>query len=115
MSERCHRCRRPVAACYCREIKPINPGVKFIFLMHPKEAYHQRTGTGRLASLSLTGSEIIVGIDFQRERASKRADWRERERRGALPVLLYPGEDARYTDDPDFREAIADGLSSSSS
>lgn len=32
--------------------------------MHPKEAYHQKTGTGRLAHLTLTNSEIIIGIDF---------------------------------------------------
>ncbi|HOT61583.1 MAG TPA: tRNA-uridine aminocarboxypropyltransferase [Treponemataceae bacterium] len=108
MSERCHRCRRPVAACYCREIKPINPGVKFIFLMHPKEAYHQRTGTGRLASLSLTGSEIIVGIDFSENARVNELIGGRGEGAGLYPVLLYPGEDARYTDDPDFREAIAE-------
>ena len=32
--------------------------------MHPKEAYKQKTGTGRLAHLTLEDSEIIVGVDF---------------------------------------------------
>ena len=30
--------------------------------MHPKEAYKQKTGTGRLAALSLAGAEIIVRL-----------------------------------------------------
>lgn len=32
--------------------------------MHPHEARHERTGTGRLCHLSLTESEIIVGERF---------------------------------------------------
>ena len=58
--------------------------------MHPKEAYKQKTGTGRLAHLSLPNSEIIIGIDFT-----------ENKRLNSLltdsqyfPILLYPGEDA---------------------
>ena len=61
---RCYRCFRPVKACLCKHITPIDTGIKFVFLMHPKEAYRQRTGTGRLANISLIDSEIIVGIDF---------------------------------------------------
>ncbi|MBU1076980.1 MAG: DTW domain-containing protein [Spirochaetes bacterium] len=61
---RCYRCFRPIKTCYCKWIQPIDPQVKFVFLMHPKEAYRQRTGTGRLAHLSLLHSELIVGINF---------------------------------------------------
>lgn len=107
MSERCLRCRRPIDACYCRDIKPIDPGIKFVFLMHPKEAYRQRTGTGRLASLSLADSEIIVGIDFSYNARVNELIGGKGEGEGLYPVLLYPGEDAHYTDDPGFREAIA--------
>ncbi len=86
----CFRCMRPKSNCYCKFASPLDTGVKFVFLMHPKEAKKQRTGTGRLASLSLPESEIIMGIDFTNN-----------ERLNALiqdpryyPVLLYPSEDA---------------------
>ena len=32
--------------------------------MHPKEAYKQKIGTGRLTHLSLIDSELIIGVDF---------------------------------------------------
>ena len=48
----------------CDMIIPADTGIKFVFLMHPKEAYHQKTGTGRLTNISLCDSEIIIGIDF---------------------------------------------------
>ncbi len=66
--------------------------------MHPKEAYRQRTGTGRLASLSLIDSEIIVGIDFTRNArlAGLLAD------PSFYPVVLYPGPDAWRAGDAGF-------------
>ena len=58
--------------------------------MHPKEAYHQHTGTGRLACLSLKDAEIIVGIDFTHNAKLNRLlsdpDF--------FPMVLYPGEDS---------------------
>ena len=87
---RCMQCFRPIKTCYCKYIEPFDPGIKFVFLMHPKEAFKQRTGTGRLAHLTLKDSEILIGIDFT-----------ENKRLNALlndsnyvPLLLYPGEDA---------------------
>lgn len=58
--------------------------------MHPKEAYKQRTGTGRLAHLSLPDSEIIVGINFNESRRLQTllADPQY------FCCVLYPGEDA---------------------
>jgi len=86
----CYKCLRPLSSCYCKYIKPFDPGIKFVFLMHPKEFKRQRTGTGRLASLTLEGSEILVGIDFTKN-----------EHLNSLlndpayyPVLLYPSPDA---------------------
>ncbi len=64
MSELCYRCFKPKSACLCPYIKEADTGVKFLILMHPKEAYHQRTGTGRLAALCLKDSEIQIGVDF---------------------------------------------------
>ncbi len=90
MNIKCYKCFRPVKSCYCKYIVPLSTKSKIVFLMHPKEAYKQKTGTGRLAHLSLPNSEIIIGIDFT-----------ENKRLNSLltdtqyfPILLYPGEDA---------------------
>ena len=58
--------------------------------MHPKEAYKQRTGTGRLAHLTLVDSEIIVGIDFTE---NKRLNTLIQDE-NYYPVLMYPSPDA---------------------
>lgn len=70
--------------------------------MHPKEAKRQRTGTGHLAHLTLTGSEILVGLDFSKdERLTELlADPQY------FPVMLYPGEDAWTAGKPGFAEAV---------
>lgn len=90
MSEKCLFCFRPMQSCYCKSIKKIDTGVKFIFLMHPKEAYHQKTGTGRLAHLSLVDSEIFVGVDFTHH-AKLNALLQDES---YFVLLLYPGLDA---------------------
>ena len=87
---KCYRCFRPKTTCYCKYIKEIDIPVKFVFLMHPKEAYKQRTGTGRLSALTLKNSEILVGINFENNS-------RLLELTNSLeyyPMLLYPGEEA---------------------
>ena len=109
---RCYRCFRPIKACLCKHITPIETGIKFVFLMHPKEAYHQRTGTGRLANISLIHSEIIVGIDFTNHVRLNELIGGTGEGSQYFPVVLYPAQDAYFTDSPPFREAI--GTKSSS-
>ena len=58
--------------------------------MHPWEAYKQKTGTGRLASLSLKDSEIIIDKSFESNKKVnaylKNPDYK--------CMMLYPGEDA---------------------
>ena len=58
--------------------------------MHPKEAYKQKTGTGRLACLSLIDSEIIIDVDFTNNKRLNAllADSQY------FPIILYPGNDA---------------------
>lgn len=94
MGTKCLKCMRPVGTCYCKYIKQINTDVIFIFLMHPKEAKKQRTGTGRLASLSLPGSKIIVDTDFTNNDVLnsilKNPD--------VVPLILYPCDEALYSD-----------------
>lgn len=88
--EVCWKCHRPVASCYCKYTAPVDCGIKFVFLMHPKEARKQKTGTGRLASLCLPDSEIVVGIDFTNHpRIVELLNDPQ-----YYPVLLYPSDDA---------------------
>ena len=102
----CFKCLRPVSSCYCKYIKEVDCGIKFIFLMHPKEAKRQRTGTGRLAHLSLPQSEIIVGIDFSKN-----------ERLNSLlqdpryyPLLMYPGDDAWTAAKENFSQTLGNRI-----
>lgn len=102
MAQRCLKCFRPISHCLCEYAKPeIDSGIKFIFLMHPKEAKHQRTGTGRLSHIALKDSEIIVGLDFSKNEyfLSLINDNKY------FPVLMYPGDDAWTARRAGFKEA----------
>lgn len=70
--------------------------------MHPKEAKRQRTGTGRLASLCLPESEILVGVDFTQ---NKRLNELLQDSR-YYPVLLYPSPDSWNCRTEGFKEAV---------
>lgn len=101
--ELCLRCLRPRANCYCKYTAPVNTGVKFVFLMHPKEAKRQRTGTGRLAHLCLPQSEILVGVDFtQNARLNSLLSSAE-----YFPVLLYPADVALTCASAAFKERLS--------
>lgn len=90
MAEKCYHCFRPKETCYCKDILPFDTEIHFVFLMHPKEAYKQKTGTGRLASLSLKNSEILIGTDFTQNARLKELLTNE----NYLPLLLFPDETA---------------------
>ncbi len=102
MSERCLKCFRPIQNCYCRDISPIESGVKFIFLMHPHEAKKQRTGTGRLASLSILDSEIIIDESFDNNFRTQKLI----SNPSFYPMVLYPGNDVHTTESFNFKEAL---------
>ena len=74
--------------------------------MHPKEAYHQHTGTGRLASLTLVDSEIIVGVDFTENRRLNTLLADER----FFPMTLYPAENAFTAQSPQLKAALTGGF-----
>lgn len=95
MALKCTKCFRPQKTCLCNRISTLDPGIKFLFLMHPKEAYKNRTGTGRLAHLSLKDSEIIIDTTFDNNRR-----FQELLNCGEFyPVMLYPHKEAIYTKD----------------
>lgn len=102
MSERCLKCFRPIQNCYCKDISPINSGVKFVFLMHPHEARKQRTGTGRLASLSLLDSEIIVDTSFDNNLRTKELI----SNPAYYPMVLFPGKGAHKAESFNFKDAM---------
>lgn len=90
MSERCFKCFKPKSVCLCKYSRELDTGVKFVFLMHPKEFRRQRTGTGYLSHICLKDSEIIVGLDFsQNKRLQELLNDKQ-----YLPVIMYPGSDA---------------------
>ena len=102
MSERCYKCFKPASNCLCRFTKELDPGVKFVFLMHPKEAKRNRTGPGQLAHISLKDSEIIQGLDFsQNERLQTLLHDPK-----YFPMMMYPGVDAWNAKKEGFKEAV---------
>ena len=111
MRDLCLKCLRPKEACLCKYIKPVQTNVKFVFLMHPKEAKKQRTGTGRLASNSLPGSEILVGIDFTNNtRLNSLLNDAQ-----YFPVLMYPEENALTAKSPELKSALKSASNKSGS
>lgn len=104
MSEKCLKCFRPLQSCYCKYIKPFDPGIKFVFLMHPVEAYKQKTGTGRLASLTLINSEIIIGDSFDENKRVKELISDSRY----FPMILYPDKTACYAETFNFKTLSSD-------
>lgn len=102
MSNKCYKCFRPVKTCYCKDIEPFDPGIKFVLLMHPQEAYKQKTGTGRLTSLTLIGSEIIIDKTFDNNiRAQELIN-----DSSYYPMVLYPGAEAFYTETFNFESEL---------
>lgn len=90
MSERCYKCYKPQNSCLCKYTKEIDCGVKFVLLMHTKEAKRQRTGTGNLAHICLKDSEIIVGFEFEHNQRLQELLHDPKY----FPVMMYPGEEA---------------------
>jgi DTW domain-containing protein YfiP len=84
---RCRTCWQPDFSCYCAWLRPIDPGIDFVILIHPLE-HKKRIATGRMSHLSLRGSRLFRGIDFSNSDAINLmlAD------PARQCVLLYPGK-----------------------
>lgn len=100
--KKCYRCFRPIKTCYCHYAKPFHTNTRFIILMHPNEAYRQKTSTGYLSHITLQNSEIIIGDDFTHNK--KVNDYINDEQ--YFPVMLYPKDDALSISDTTISENI---------
>lgn len=85
----CERCRQPELHCYCEMIKPFDPGVDFVILIHPIEA-RRRIATGRLSHQHLVNSHLIYGKEFG---DNPQVDVLINDP-SRFPVILYPGKNS---------------------
>ena len=66
--EKCYKCYRPKSSCMCMYIKAVQTETKFVILMHPKEFKKVKNNTGFFTHLSLSNSEVFIGIDFSKHK-----------------------------------------------
>lgn len=104
MVSKCLKCFKPVKNCFCKYITPFDPEVKIVFLMHPHEAYKERTGTGRLSSLSILDSEIIIDTSFDNNIRTKELI----NNKNYYPMVLYPSKNPNYAESYDFKGVLGD-------
>src|SRR5688572_6001260 len=65
----CYTCFWLKQSCRCPLITPFATDMRFVILMHTKEAKQAKLGTGRITHATLINSEIIVGVDFTHTKA----------------------------------------------
>lgn len=80
----CPRCTRPLAACICRWIAPIDTRVHLLILQHPMETANAK-GSARLLHLSAAGSVLLHGERFEPDQLREQL-----YAGGRTPLLLYP-------------------------
>ena len=66
--EKCYKCYRPKSSCMCEYINALDTKSKFVILMHPKEFKKVKNNTGFFTHLSLSNSEVFIGIDFSQHK-----------------------------------------------
>jgi len=84
----CERCLRAQSSCICGWIRSLKPAAQVLILQHPLEVA-QAKGSGRLLHLSLTGSVLAQGEQFDEE-VLRELLFSEAEGVPVRPVLLYP-------------------------
>ncbi len=95
----CYRCMRPEVTCLCPFITAKHTWTRFVLLTHPMESNRKKNGTGRATHLSLSNSEIIVGIDFSEDlQVNALIDDPQHDCR-----LIYPGPLALNLSRRDYR------------
>ncbi|UXR65960.1 DTW domain-containing protein [Bdellovibrio bacteriovorus] len=87
--QHCPVCIQPQTGCYCQHIKPFDPCISFVILIHPIEL-RRRIATGRMSHLCLQHSYLISGQDYSsHEIVNQLINDPERH-----CVILYPGSDS---------------------
>ena len=82
---RCPRCRLFQRVCICSIVPRLEMPTRLVLLMHRDEE-RKPTNTGRLCTLALPNSEIVVhGVEGAETQLSFAQE----------PILLFPGPDAR--------------------
>tara|TARA_R100001377_G_scaffold82100_1_gene62134 strand:- start:3365 stop:3967 length:603 start_codon:yes stop_codon:yes gene_type:complete len=81
-TERCERCQRPQALCYCARLSPIDNSWPIWILQHPAEARHA-LGTARIAALGLLDCALAL--------SQSPAAAHPFPSTAHSPVLIYPG------------------------
>ena len=66
--EKCYKCYRPKSSCMCMYIKTVQTETKFVIPTHPKEFKKVKNNTGFLTHLSVSNSEVFIGIDFSKHK-----------------------------------------------
>jgi DTW domain-containing protein len=84
---RCTRCRMHGSLCVCALIPVFATRTRLVLVIHRSED-RKPTNTGRLATLALTNSEVVVR--GHEDQPSAPISWHE----GTEPVFLFPHEDA---------------------
>ncbi|MBC7371703.1 MAG: DTW domain-containing protein [Bdellovibrionaceae bacterium] len=84
--ELCTNCLQPQFGCYCAHVQRFDSNIDFVVLIHPIEV-KRRIATGRMASLTLENSQLIMGQDYTNDDAVN-AILADPNRH---PVILYPG------------------------
>ena len=90
----CLRCQRALSACFCEVRTEHRTAAELVFLQHPRESQNP-IGTARMAHLSVPGSRLRVGVEFNAD-PMVTALLDDPTRRS---VILYPSPDARPAED----------------
>ena len=87
----CERCLRAQSSCICSWIRPLQSAAQVLILQHPLEVA-QAKGSGRLLHLSLAGSVLAQGEQFDEEMLRELLFGGAEGVMGqqVQPVLLYP-------------------------
>ncbi|MEJ6006082.1 tRNA-uridine aminocarboxypropyltransferase [Paucibacter sp. AS339] len=84
----CPSCQRPLRACICQWVRPVDNRVEVLLLQHPMEQHHSK-GTARLLQMSLRRSQLLVGESFEPDVLAQAL---AAPAPGLATCLLYPPE-----------------------
>jgi DTW domain-containing protein YfiP len=98
----CYTCHWIRELCLCPMIKAFDTDIRFVLLMHEKEAKREKAGTGRICHATLRNSEILVGVDFTED---ARVNALIADPHNAC-MVLYPGKKSLNISDGDVTPLI---------